>query len=140
VSELARELQRRQKNQEQFAALLEGYNELMSSHQRQQSEVLAQLKEYTNEFERLSNGESAVRGGLVSVETEVVKMSGVVSKLERTHIVHTEQQSTIYSLMVQQNKVFEENIAKLKVLLLTAGGVGFIWFIAFGIMISFTVG
>jgi len=61
VSELARELQRRQKNQEQFAALLDGYNELMASHQRQQSEIFAQVKEYTDEFERLSTGEREVR-------------------------------------------------------------------------------
>lgn len=140
MSELARELQRRQKNQEQFSALLEGYNDLMSAHQKQQAKVIVQLREYTEEFERLSTAESEVRSELSSLKTGVAGLGAVISKLEQTHVSHTDQQLKIYSLMVEKNKTFEENLEKLKVGLVAALGVGLIWFITLGVMISVKVG
>lgn len=140
MSELARELQRRQKNQEQFAALLDGYNDLMASHQRQQSEILAQVKEYTDEFERLSTGEREVRLKLEAAEARLAESCLIISKLQDSHNLHTKKQTEIYLLMSHQNRLFKNNIANLKVLLLAAGGVGFIWFITLGVMVSLTVG
>jgi|TARA_X000000950_G_scaffold214640_1_gene258197 chromosome segregation ATPase len=140
MSELSRELQRRQKNQEQFSALLEGYNDLMSAHQKQQATVIAQLREYTEEFESLSIAESEVRSELSSLKTEVAELSAVISELEQTHVSHTDQQLKIFSLMMEKNKAFEENVGKFKVVLVAALGVGLVWFITLGVMISVKVG
>ena len=140
MSVLDRELQRRQRNQEQFSALLEGYNDLMSSHQKQQAVVISQLQEYAEGFERLSTAEIEVRSELSSVEAELADLRNVILQLKQTCVDHSFQQLKIYSLMERQNEVFAENAEKLKVKLSAALGVGLIWFITLGVMINAKIG
>ncbi len=140
MSVLDRELQRRQRNQEQFSALLEGYNDLMSSHQKQQEIVISQLQEYAEGFERLSTAEIEVRSELSSVEAELADLRNVILEVKQTYVDHSFQQLKIYSLMEKQNEVFAENVEKLKVKLSAALGVGLIWFITLGVMINAKIG
>lgn len=136
MSELAKELQRRQKNKEQFSALLEGYNALMAAHQEQQASISNRLKEFTEEFERLSNSEAQASEQLGLLTKAAETLSTAIGKLEREHASHIQRQAEIFALMESTHKNFEASVHRLKVMLIAALGVGFIWFVTLGVFIS----
>ncbi len=136
MSELAKELQRRQKNKEQFSALLEGYNALMAAHQEQQASISNRLQEFTEEFERLSNSEAQTSEQLDLLKEAAETLSLAIGKLERAHASHTERQAEIFALMESTHQNFEASVQRLKVMLTAALGVGFIWFVTLGVLIS----